>query len=157
MQEEEEVRERDTHTETETNHTEPPRLWAWCRREQPCSPPRQEMMQQFISDGLRFPRKWRDKRADQEDLRPQSEEQKQEVGREPKDTASAPFAKRSCVQLSNEYVCGAVLLTSARSSSPEAPVSSSRPRRCVFLLRSQPPALVTRADTYLGLRFQEIG
>lgn len=36
-----------------------------------------------------------------------------------------------------------------------SPVSSSD-RRCVFLLCTQPPALVTRADTYVVLTFQEI-
>ena len=88
------------------------------------------------------------------DLRPQFEERKQKVGREPKDTASTLFSKPSCIQLSNKYmVCP--LLTSTRSSSPRgSPVSSSD--RCVFLLCSQPPALVTRADTNVGLTFQEI-
>ena len=92
------------------------------------------------------------------DLRPQFEDRKQEIGREPKDTASTLFSKQSCIQLSNKCVCGGVSATHVYTFIPtRGSAVPSSDRRCVFLLCSQPPAPVTAADTYAGLKFQEIG
>lgn len=93
----EEVRERDT--ETETNHTEPPAAVEPAFN-----------LQSVSSDFHLQDRKWFDsshlmvfifpvneetsREQSKGDLRPQFEEQKQEVGREPKDTASTLFSSR---------------------------------------------------------------
>ena len=59
------------------------------------------------------------------DLRPRSEERKQEVGREPKATASTLFSKQSCIQLSDKCVCGGASSPEARRCLPQTGDTSS--------------------------------